>query len=243
MNFFGIGKTNIWPLRISRHDDWDDKRWKDDPRWDGDKKSGSSWRDRSTVDIPITATGAIIAACVMVFLLTFVLPGFVYPYLALSSQTVMERPWTIVTHMFVHANVGHLFWNMLALFFFGTDLERKVGQRQFLIIYLASGIVAGIFQMVFTTGYGVGASGAILGVMGCLAVIAPEISIVIFPIPIPMGIRLATVLFAAISFFNQLGLNIGGDNNVGYVAHLTGIVVGVAFGYMLKGQQRRYHSY
>ena len=101
--------------------------------------------------------------------------------------------------MFVHANFDHLFWNMLVLFFFGMELEKRVGETKFLEIYVLSGIVAALGQMMISGGSLVGASGAIYGVMGCLAIIAPEIRVLLFFV-IPLSIRAAVVLFALIDF-------------------------------------------
>ncbi|MDD4094156.1 MAG: rhomboid family intramembrane serine protease, partial [Methanothrix sp.] len=108
-------------------------------------------------------------------------------YLILNTDYVIQRPWTLLTHMFIHANFDHLFWNMIVLFFFGTELERRVGERKFLEIYIVSGIVAAIGQMMIAGGSMLGASGAIYGVMGCLAIIAPEIRVLLFFV-IPLSI-------------------------------------------------------
>ena len=88
----------------------------------------------------------------VVFLLSLIVPGFVYNYLALNPDYVMQRPWTLLTHMFVHANFNHLFLNMLFLFFFGMELERRVGETKFLQIYILSGIVAALAQMMISGG-------------------------------------------------------------------------------------------
>ncbi len=110
---------------------------------------------------------------------------FVIEYLSLIPAIMFDRPWTIITYMFVHLTFDHLFWNMLFLFFFGMALEQRIGERRFLIIYLLSGIVAAIVQVLALSGTDslipmVGASGALYGVLGCLAIIAPEIRVLLF---------------------------------------------------------------
>lgn len=76
----------------------------------------------------------IIANAVM-FLLTYLDPGL-YNYLAFVPLDIIGRPWTIVTYMFAHGGFMHLFFNMLALFFFGPALEARWGSREFIKFYV-----------------------------------------------------------------------------------------------------------
>jgi membrane associated rhomboid family serine protease len=138
--------------------------------------------------------------------------------------------------MFVHANFDHLFLNMLFLFFFGMELERRVGESRFLEIYLLSGVVAAVGQMLISGGSMVGASGALYGVMGCLAVIAPEIRVLLFFV-IPLSIRASVVLFALLDF-----LMMGSADNIAHMAHIVGLLVGLAFGQMMKNQPKYYYN-
>jgi len=164
----------------------------------------------------------------VVFLISLILPGFVYNYLALNPEYLMQRPWTLITYMFVHADFNHLFWNMLFLFFFAMELERRVGESKFLQIYILSGIVAALGQMMISGGSMVGASGALFGVLGCLAMIAPEIRILLFFV-IPMSIRGAVVLFALIDF-----LSMSSADNIAHMAHIVGLLVGLAYGQAMR---------
>jgi membrane associated rhomboid family serine protease len=212
----------------------DDFRRRDD--WGNPASGVNSWRDRISSGLPISYTGLILLICVVVYFLSLIAPGFVYSYLALNPNHLMQRPWTLITYMFVHASFDHLFWNMLFLFFFGMELERRVGDRKFLQIYLLSGIVAATAQMLISSGSLVGASGALYGALGCLAIIAPEIRVLIFFV-IPLSIRAAVVLFALIDF-----LTLGAADNIAHMAHITGLLVGLAFGYALKKQPRYYYN-
>ena len=169
--------------------------------------------------------------CIAVFFLSAIIPGL-SGFLALQPEYLMQRPWTLITHMFVHANFDHLFWNMVVLFFFGMELERRVGERKFLQIYILSGMVAAIGQMMVAGGSLVGASGALYGVMGCLAIIAPEISVLLFFV-IPLSIRWAVVLFALIDF-----LSMGSVDNIAHMAHIVGLLVGLAYGQAMVGRSR-----
>jgi len=212
----------------------EDFRRKDE--WGEPQIQGNSWRDRIPSNIPISYSGLILLICIVVFLLSIIAPGFVYNYLALNPDFVMQRPWTLITHMFVHANFDHLFWNMLFLFFFGMELERRVGDKKFLQIYILSGIVAALGQMMISGGSLVGASGALYGVMGCLAIIAPEIRVLLFFV-IPLSIRSAVVLFALIDF-----LTLGAGDNIAHMAHIVGLLVGLAYGQMMMKKPKYYYE-
>jgi membrane associated rhomboid family serine protease len=201
-------------------------------------QSPQGWKEKVQSRLPGTLpgpSGIILGLCVLVYLLSLVAPGFVYGFLALNPQLLEERPWTLITHMFVHASFDHLFWNMLFLFFFGMELERRVGERRFLAIYFLSGVGAALAQIFVFPGVLVGASGALYGVLGCLALIAPEIRVLIF-FAIPLSIRWAVVLFALIDF-----LMMGSADSIAHLAHISGLFVGLAFGHFLKGQPRYYH--
>jgi hypothetical protein len=192
--------------------------------WGEPKIPGKGWRNRLPTDLPVSYSGLILLVCIVIFFISLLLPGFVYNYLTLNPDYVMQRSWTLITYMFVHANFDHLFWNMLVLFFFGMELERRVGEKMFLQIYILSGIVAALGQMAISNGSMVGASGSLYGVMGCLALIAPEIRVLLFFV-IPLSIRSAIVLFALIDF-----LTIGSADNIAHMAHIVGLLVGLAYG-------------
>ncbi len=198
-------------------------------------RESNSWRDRIPSGLPVSLSGAIIALCVAVFFLSLIARDFVDSYLALNPEYLSERPWTLITYMFVHANFDHLFWNMLFLFFFGMELERRVGEMKFLQIYLLSGIVAAGAQMLIASGGLVGASGALYGVMGCLAMIAPEIRVLVFFV-LPLSIRAAVVVFALIDF-----LMMGSGDSIAHMAHIAGLLVGLAFGYAMRKGPKYYN--
>jgi membrane associated rhomboid family serine protease len=91
---------------------------------------------------------ALIFICVLVFIFenNWVLQTFGYvPALTLSE------PWRLITSMFLHADISHLLFNMLALFLFGVYLERKVGSKWFLIIYFLSGIIGSLGFAMFSS--------------------------------------------------------------------------------------------
>lgn len=176
----------------------------------------------------------ILVACIVSFILQSIIPSYL-GVLILSPDTVLSRPWTLVTYLFLHGGFGHLFFNMLFLFFFAPELERRVGSKMFLTIYLLSGIVAGIGHLLTSENPVVGASGALFGVFACLAIIAPHIRAYIYFIP--MKITHAVILFAAMDI-----LFIGAGDMVARTAHLSGLFVGIVYGMKLKKLQLERHN-
>jgi len=138
--------------------------------------------------------------------------------------------WQVITYMFFHAGWTHLFFNMLALFMFGIQLEQKMGSTEFLLYYFFSGIGAGIatgllFEaMGMGDTYVLGASGAIFAVLLAFAAFFPDARIFIFGI-LPMRAPTLVAVYAGIEIFSQL---INPRSGVAHLAHLTGL----AFGYI-----------
>ena len=148
--------------------------------------------------------------------------------------------WTLITNMFVHANIGHIFFNMWALYIFGNDVEFYFGSKRFLLYYLIWGVVANIFYIVstlFLTPFWLniptlGASGAVFGVMIAYAVAFPrrELTVwLLFPIRttarnfVIFYILLETFYFITVPLSPMLG---GG---VAHAAHLGGALAGYLF--------------
>lgn len=169
----------------------------------------------------LSTTLKIIILNVIIFFISLIiyssLPGSI-DYLALSwNNLVMGRVWTLLTSMFLHANFAHLFFNMFSLYFIGTFAEKIIGKRRFLWFYLISGVFAGlIFALLagfFGSGLGerlfgspetlgVGASGAIFGLVGLLTILTPFNKVYLIAGPL-----IAIVLQAIIGFiFPNLAL-------------------------------------
>lgn len=135
--------------------------------------------------------------------------------------------------MFTHANISHIFFNMLGLFFFGTQVERRIGSSEFLLFYLLTGFLAGLFSFIVYTLTGMygavllGASGAIFAVLLAFAVYFPYANIYIMGI-IPVKAPLLVIGYTAIELFSQL-LSI--NSGVAHLTHLAGFVF--AFFYFL----------
>ena len=137
-----------------------------------------------------SVTSKIIVFNVSVFILSFFVKD-IFNYVALVPGLIVQGKnlWTILTSMFVHAGFAHLFFNMISLFFVGTFIERIIGKKRFFWFYMISGIIAGLFFALLSGFFGfglgekifgnpdiggVGASGAIFGLVGLIAVLTPR---------------------------------------------------------------------
>jgi len=132
--------------------------------------------------------------------------------------------WTFVTYMFVHGGFGHIIFNMLALFIFGTHVERHMGSREFLLFYMVTGTLAGIFSffVYYLSGqYFVmlmGASGAVFAVSLAYAVLFPESIIYIWGI-LPVRAPIMVLGFTALELFSSVFRTASG---VAHITHLAG---------------------
>jgi membrane associated rhomboid family serine protease len=144
------------------------------------------------------------------------------------------KPWTLVTYMFLHGSIGHLFFNMLGLFFFGSRLETRLGSKSFLWLYFLAGVGGALFQTVFASAAPmVGASGAIYGLLIAYAYFWPREKILVMFV-IPMEIWLAVTLYVFYSLYAGMGNVAGG---IAHFAHLGGAAVG--FGYLKWWEWRK----
>jgi membrane associated rhomboid family serine protease len=184
--------------------------------------------------------GRLLAANAIVLLLqqTIFTSDSLTDLLSFTASLALQRPWTFVTYMFVHAGILHLAANSLALFVFGPPVERRLGSSTFILYYLYCGIGAAFFSLLLhTVNLGpdamVGASGAILGVAYAFSRIMPDAQLMVFPIPVPIRARWLILMLAA---FDVVGLFLLNDN-IAHGAHLGGLLSG-AFYFVLRGIAR-----
>ncbi len=180
------------------------------------------------------ATLWLIAANILVFLLNYLVPNSRVP-LAMVPALILgaNAYWEFVTYMFVHANITHILFNMLGLFFFGPQVERRMGSSEFLLFYFISGIGAGVVSFVIYVLSGaytvilLGASGAIFAVLLAYATFFPDSMIYVFGL-IPIRAPLLVVIYALIELFSQIFSFSAG---VAHLTHLAGF--GIAYLYLL----------
>lgn len=184
---------------------------------------------------------------ISVFVLTFLFSRIdifalrwlsVYPVsIGLSLQI-----WRLITYQFLHetSGFGHIFWNMLILYFIGALLENHWNSRKFLIFYLICGAAGGIlYPILALAGWLeiaplIGASGAILGILAASAISFPNIRLYVFGV-FPIRLSILAIILCLISIFSLLRpdriANAGGE-----AAHLAGMAAGAA--YVLSGPWR-----
>ena len=172
-----------------------------------------------------------IGISVIFFILQNILGPEIWQYFAFFPALAIKWPWTLITSVFLHADFNHLLFNMFALFFFGSYLERLLGSNRFLIIFISAGIVGNIGYLVTASNNmipAIGASGAAYGLMGTLSVLAPFMSVYIWGL-LPVPIIILTAVYA---FIDVIGLS--APSGIAHGAHLAGLIVGIAFGLYLR---------
>ncbi|WP_232687450.1 rhomboid family intramembrane serine protease [Halobacterium zhouii] len=164
-----------------------------------------------------------------------------YESIFVLTTTHPEYVWTWFTSIFAHAGFSHIFVNSIVIFFFGRLVEDYVGSREFSVLFLASGALAGLSQILVgllqsTPAGVVGASGAGLAIMGVLTVLNPGLRVYLYFI-LPVPIWVLTGLYAVVSVIGIVGPSIAGAN-VANAAHLVGLLIGLAYGKHVEGRGR-----
>ncbi|NPA37830.1 MAG: rhomboid family intramembrane serine protease [Chlorobi bacterium] len=169
------------------------------------------------------------------------------------------NPAQLVTYMFLHANITHIFFNMFAVYMFGRVLEQVWGPKRFLIYYMVTGIGAAVIQqlvqyielkpvldmmssgtlspddmykakMFLNAHLTIGASGAVFGILLAFGMLFPDtILMLLFP-PIPIKAKYFVMIYGAIELFMGIKSYAGaGGDNIAHWAHIGGMI----FGYFL----------
>jgi len=184
-----------------------------------------------------TALKALIGANVALFIVQMIAGNAVTYLLGLRPEDVVTklRVWQLGTYMFLHAGVFHILFNMLALWMFGAELERRWGTRYFLKYYFVTGVGAALLTMVFAYAlspglrgsYIVGASGAIYGLLLAYGLSFPDRPIYMyFVFPIPA--KYFVMIMGALAFYSSVSESGG----VAHATHLGGLLIGYLY---LKG--------
>ena len=178
----------------------------------------------------------------------------VYTYLALfPMESPLFRPIQLVTHLFLHGNFAHLFFNMYALILFGVPLERMWGSKKFLLFYFVTGIGAGLchclvmhlqisglisgtpaMQLIATPT--IGASGAVYGVLLGYAMLYPNTILQLLIPPVTMKVKYLVIIYAVI----EMGLGLLGRDGIAHFAHLGGMIFGLGLILLWKKQRKLY---
>ncbi len=151
--------------------------------------------------------------------------------LAFVPALIAQQPWTAFTYMFLHGGLLHLAFNMLVLFFFGSAVEGKLGDR-YPVYYAICGVGGAALSFVFVPQAPIiGASAAVYGIALAFAFYWPDNEIMVFPLPIPIKVKWLVGFLAASSLF--LGV-LGSSDGVAHFAHLGGFLAGGIYLYWTR---------
>ncbi|MCJ7796275.1 MAG: rhomboid family intramembrane serine protease [Thermoleophilia bacterium] len=186
---------------------------------------------RRTDSSGMNAIAFLVALNILAFVFTIFRPALI-SILGLTPALVPQQPWTLITAMFMHASFTHILFNMISLYFLGSFFLRLVGESDFLWVYFIGGLAGNLLYMLLGPSMipGVGASGAIFAIGGALAIMAPKLPVIVFPLPIPVP------LWGAMIFFLLIGFVISG---VAWQAHLGGFLFGMAAGLYFNKRRGR----
>ncbi len=137
-------------------------------------------------------------------------------------------PWQVVSYAFLHGDFGHLFFNMLGLWMFGSELEQVWGRKRFIQFYTASLLAGAVVQLLVAPLLGsqapvVGASGALFGLLLGYALLFPNRTIMLLIPPIPMKARTFAIVFGVLALVLGVSNTMRG---VAHFAHLGGMLGG-----------------
>ncbi len=159
-----------------------------------------------------------------------ILPGigpFVNSQLALVPYDVIRgRVWQLLSYGFLHdtSSFSHIFFNMLGLWIFGCSLERYLGAKKFIQLYLFSILIGGFLSLFYLLGAGnthiVGASAGLLGLLTIYGILFPDNKILLFMV-LPVNARLLVILYAIFTFGSAV---VGAQDSIAHWSHLGGIV-------------------
>jgi membrane associated rhomboid family serine protease len=195
--------------------------------------------------LPVTQT--LLIANVAIYLLQFTLGPQLLSWFALwppggSPAMPPFLPWQLISYSFLHGSLGHLFFNMLALYMFGSAIEQLFGSRYFLTYYLVCVVSAALTHLGVTAGLGlpplptVGASGGVFGLLLAYGLYFPRARVMLLFPPIPMQARYFVVLYGVLELV--LGVT-GTAMGVAHFAHLGGMLGGFVMIMQRRGIGRR----
>ena len=140
-----------------------------------------------------------------------------------SYDTGMLRIWQPFTYMFMHADLSHLFFNMFALWMFGTTMENFWGTKRFVVYYLLCGLGAGLITMFLPMSHTVGASAAVYGLLLAFGMTFPNEYIYLYFL-MPIKAKWFVIGYALIELFEGIFVSYDG---IAHFAHLGGMLVGL----------------
>ena len=178
-------------------------------------------------DTPVSM--GIIIICAIVYFMQFQPPGLALWPLGSGFFT----PWQVVSYAFLHGSFNHLFFNMFAVWMFGTPLERSWGSQRFLSFYAACVVGAAVIQLLVQMFEGgvyptIGASGGVFGLLLAYGVMWPDNKIFLIFFPVPISAKWFVLIYGGIELMLGLTRSMPG---IAHFAHLGGMIFGAALLY------------
>ena len=193
----------------------------------------------------ITRTNkAIILANVAVYVLQLVLGGAFAMFALWPLESGLFRPWQLLTYGFLHNPDGlaHIFFNMFAIFMFGSEVERLFGAKRYLIYYLTCVVGAALMHLIVVTAANLppyptlGASGGVFGLLLAFGMAYPKRTLMLIFPPIPMPAWLFVTLYGALELYLGVTRTASG---IAHFAHLGGMATGFVLIRYWQSQRRR----
>ena len=165
----------------------------------------------------IVVTYALMAICTLIYILQIFFPSLTALGAVNGTLVRNGQIYRLITSMFMHGSIWHLLCNMYSLYVIGCATENYFGKKKFLLIYLVSGIIGSMFSCIFNTGWSLGASGAIFGLMGALCYFG-------YYYRLYMGKALYSEIIPVIVLNLALSIIV---SNIDFYAHIGGLIGGV----------------
>jgi membrane associated rhomboid family serine protease len=172
---------------------------------------------------------AIIILCAIIFFIRYQPPGMaLWP-----AGSGFFSPWQLLTYAFLHGSFNHLFFNMFAVWMFGTPLERSWGSQRFLTYYGVCVVGAGIIQLLVQLFEGgiyptIGASGGVFGLLLAYGVMWPTNRIFLIFFPVPIQAKWFVLIYGGIELLFGVTRAMPG---IAHFAHLGGMIFGAVLLY------------
>ncbi|MCC5932809.1 MAG: rhomboid family intramembrane serine protease [Candidatus Cyclonatronum sp.] len=138
-------------------------------------------------------------------------------------ESGMFRPWQLITYMFLHGGMFHIFFNMFALWIFGTAIESVWGTKTFALYYFAAGVGAAIIHMITTGSPVIGASGGVFAILLAFGLMFPNRRIYMLLIPVGIPAKYFVIIYGV--FELMMGIS-NLQTGIAHFAHLGGMIVG-----------------
>ncbi len=159
-----------------------------------------------------------------------------YNYYGFSGANLLERPYVLVTSIFLHAGIEHLLSNLLVLIFFGFAVEKEMGPLKTLVIFML-GAVAGDLLSLAVYPFGaisVGASAGIFALIGVGMLVRP-LDISFYPLVLPVPLLFLGIAYAV---YNVYGFFFLPASDISYIGHFGGLFVGLVVGFAHTGMKK-----